>query len=193
MKDYTRAYYEKNAESFIVNTKECDMQNQYSLLDKHLKDRSKILDLGFGSGRDMLYFKSNGYEVYGIDYSEEFCNHAKKMGLDNIYNSSILDLKISFKVDAIWACASLLHIKRIDLFKAMENCFKLLNPDGYMYVSFKYGDFEGEKNGRYFTYMTEDLFKEYYLTAGFKLVETSISEDVRKERNDPWLNVILKK
>ena len=32
--------------------------------------------------------------------------------------------------------------------------------NGIIYLSFKYGDFEGERNGRYFTDMTEDSLEK---------------------------------
>jgi len=192
MNDYTKKYYEMNADSFIENTLHCDMQRQYLLLEKYVKPTCTIMDLGFGSGRDMLYFQSKGYTVCGIDTSPQFCNHAKEMGLD-VQELSVLDLNRKNEVDAIWACASLLHIKSDDLSNALQHCYAALKPDGYMYVSFKYGDFEGERNGRYFTFMTEDAFRTYYEPVGFELVETSISRDVRKERMDKWLNVVLKR
>ena len=40
--------------------------------EKYLPKKALILDIGFGSGRDMIYFKSIGYEVEGIDTSLEF-------------------------------------------------------------------------------------------------------------------------
>ena len=193
MKNDTKEYYEQNANEFIESTKECDMQEQFDLLENYLKEKTTILDLGFGSGRDMLYFKSKGYKVSGIDYSKKFCEHAKELGFKEIYNKSILDFNLLIKVDAIWACASLIHVPKKDLKTALIKCYKLLNEGGYMYASFKYGDFEGDKNGRYFNYMTEEIFKPYYQSIGFEMVEISISEDVRKDRNNRWLNVILKK
>ncbi|MCI6188639.1 MAG: SAM-dependent methyltransferase, partial [Clostridium sp.] len=59
----------------------------------------------------------------------------------------------------------------------------------------KYGDFEGERNGRYFTDMTEEKFKELIKDMKeYKLIEKYITEDVRALReNEKWLNVILKK
>jgi len=192
MNDYTQKYYEANADSFIEHTLHCDMQSQYALLEKHVRLGGKIMDIGFGSGRDLLYFQSKGFAVCGIDTSLSFCTHAKAKGLA-VKQLSVLDLTQQDEVDAIWACASLLHLKSSDLGKALTHCYAILKSPGYMYVSFKYGDFEGERNGRYFTFMTEDSFKAYYEPAGFSLVETSISRDVRSDRNDQWLNVVLKK
>lgn len=192
MSDYTKKYYETNADSFIENTLHCDMKSQYALLEKYLKPRCSIMDIGFGSGRDLLYFQSKGYAVCGIDTSSSFCTHAREKEFD-VQELSVLDLNMKIEVDAIWACASLLHIKSADLTEALQHCYDVLKSPGYMYVSFKYGEFEGNRNGRFFTFMTEDAFKAYYEPIGFSLVETSISMDVRKERSDKWLNVVLKK
>ena len=63
------------------------------------------------------------------------------------------------------------------------------------YISFKYGESEGYRNGRYFIDFTEEGF------AGFlrgypqlKIIEEWVSDDVRPGRGDEkWLNLILKK
>lgn len=43
----------------------------------------------------------------------------------------------------------------------MEKMVKALKPEGYMYTSFKYGEFEGYRNGRYFTDFTENTFSDF--------------------------------
>ena len=62
-----------------------------------------------------------------------------------------------------------------------------------MYCSFKYGEFEGERNGRFFTDLNEESLNELINNTGFKVLETSISLDVRVDRNEKWLNVVLSK
>ena len=74
-------YYKENKDEFINNTINCDMSFHYNMFEKYLNDDAKtILAIGFGSGRDSLYF-SEKYEVYSIDPVEEFCEHAKNLGL----------------------------------------------------------------------------------------------------------------
>ena len=67
--------------------------------------------------------------------------------------------------------------------------------NGIIYLSFKYGDFEGERNGRYFTDMTEESMAE--LLVGFpelRVEKQWITGDVRDGRGDErWLNMILRK
>ena len=61
-----------------------------------------------------------------------------------------------------------------------------------MYCSFKYGDFCGIEDGRYYTYLTEDLIACYIGDTKLEVLETKITED-KLHRKNKWLNVILKK
>ncbi len=40
----------------------------------------------------------------------------------------------------------------------IKRLYHALKRNGVIYMSFKYGDFEGVRNGRYFTYLTEESF-----------------------------------
>lgn len=66
---------------------------------------------------------------------------------------------------------------------------------GYFYTSFKYGFFEGELNGRYFTYLTEDSLLELLCSVPeLNIIEQWVSSDVRAGREDEkWLSVIMRK
>lgn len=50
-------YYDNNAIEYIKNTINCNMDKHYKKIQKYLPDNAKILDIGFGSGRDMMYFQ----------------------------------------------------------------------------------------------------------------------------------------
>ena len=70
-----------------------------------------------------------------------------------------------------------------------------LKVPGVIFTSFKYGSYEGERNGRYFKYFTEDSFQEFMRDAeGLKIEELWVTADVRPDRSDEkWLNLILRK
>lgn len=188
----TKNYYEENADIFIEGTSKCDMSIQYNLLTKHLNKGDSILDVGFGSGRDMLFFKENEYEVYGIDITQKFIENAIDLGL-NVKQVSVLEIDYKNKFDAIWACASLLHLTKTEVEDALEKLYVSLKTNGYMYMSFKLGDFSGERNGRYFTDFTLESFKEVLNKTKFELIESLITKDVRPDREESWLNLVIKK
>ena len=70
-----------------------------------------------------------------------------------------------------------------------------VKSEGIIYTSFKYGTFSGERNGRYFTDMTEDSFDELLRKIPeLKTEELWITSDVRPGRGEEkWLNLILRK
>ena len=70
-----------------------------------------------------------------------------------------------------------------------------LKEHGIIYTSFKYGTFEGERNGRFFTDFTEETFRKFVADVdGIRIEETWITGDVRPGRGDErWLNLILRK
>ena len=68
------------------------------------------------------------------------------------------ELDVVEKYDGIWACASILHVEKKKLPDILKRMATATKNGGVIYTSFKYGDFEGEKNGRYFTYLTEESF-----------------------------------
>ena len=65
---------------------------------------------------------------------------------------------------------------------------------GIFYAPFKYGDFEGERNGRYFNDLTEATAAEIFEKNDFDVIETWITSDSRKGREDEkWTNILVKK
>lgn len=70
-----------------------------------------------------------------------------------------------------------------------------LKTNGIIYTSFKYGTFEGERNGRYFTDFTEGMFEEFVRKiSGLQIEKMWITGDVREGRGyERWLNILLRK
>ncbi len=180
-------FYHLNPQEYIKATFKADMSNEYRFYLQHLKPKGKILEIGFGSGRDMLYFKNNGYDVYGIDIEDEFVEHAKGLGL-NCEKVNIMDFNSDDKFDGIWACSSLIHFTSDDLENVFKKIESLLKDDGVAYVSFKYGDYEGYIAEKYYTYLTKEKLKKYNLN----IIDMHISKDTLNRGND-WISFIFKK
>lgn len=194
-KDQTILYYNENAKQFVETTVNVEFQHmQNRFLDK-LQEDAYILDFGCGSGRDTKYFLEQGYRVDAIDGSEELCKLASEIAGIEVKHMYFQELSEVEKYDGIWACSSILHLTYNDLENVMKKMSLALKTNGIIYTSFKYGTFSGERNGRYFTDMTEDSFDELLkMIPELEIEEQWITSDVRPGRGEEkWLNLILKK
>lgn len=141
-------YYSSHSKEFISNTKDCNMNNLYNFFEKYLKkDAKNILDIGFGSGRDSMYF-SKKYVVTSIDPTPEFCKYGKEIGLKNVLCQKVEDMTFENK-------------------------------------------FEGIRGDRKYLDLNEKSFNEYIKDIPFKIADIKITDDVRQDRIEKWLNVIL--
>lgn len=195
MTNNTLTYYSTNTSSFVESTQSVQMTEAWNRFTSKFPVSSIILDFGCGSGRDTKYFLEQGYQVEAIDGSEELCKVATEFTGIEVKNQLFTDLSEVNKYDAVWACSSILHASSEDLVLIIKKIWTALKDNGIFYTSFKYGTFEGERNGRYFTDFTEETFAALVKkSADFEIIETWITGDVRPGReNEKWLNVILQK
>ena len=193
--DPTIDYYNLNAENFIENTQNVDMHLAQDRFLRLLDENASILDFGCGSGRDTRYFLDKGYQVTATDGSAELCRRASAFTGIEVKELLFGELDEIDTYDGIWACSSILHLLKNELLLVIRKMCDALKGTGVIYTSFKYGDFEGVRNGRYFTDFTEDSFRKFIAAIPELTIEDQwITGDVRTGRGDEkWLNLILRK
>lgn len=195
MLNKTINYYDINAKEFVEGTLNVDFKATQDKFINKLPAKGYILDFGCGSGRDTKYFLAKDFNVDAIDGSIELCKIASEYTNIKVRHMYFNELSIVNKYDGIWACSSILHLSLDDLVDVFKRMSKALKDEGIIYTSFKYGDFSGERNGRYFTDMTENSFDKLIANVeNLKVEEQWITADVRPQRgNEKWLNLILRK
>lgn len=195
MNNTTIDYYNQNASAYVESTVNVEFSATQERFLSYLKPGTKILDFGCGSGRDTKCFLNKGYRVDAIDGSEEFCKRASEYTGIPVRNMLFSELNSNEEYDGIWACSSILHLPKSELSDVFEKIHMALKQGGVLYTSFKYGEFEGERRGRFFTDFTSENFR-MFISRFPKLViiEEWVSLDVRPGRGDEkWLNLILQK
>ena len=188
-------YYDDHAVSFARDTAMVDFSQIRNRFVRKLVPGAEILDFGCGSGRDTKAFLQSGFRVTAVDGSENLCRIASEYTGIPVRKTLFHELNEMEKYDGIWACASILHVPGISLPDIRERMSKAAKGNGVIYVSFKYGNFEGERDGRYFTDLTEDAFAKLIRERKeLRIEEEWISADVRPGREEQkWLNIILRK
>ena len=122
-----------------------------SLLVKHLelKKGAKIIDLACGKGRHSIYLQHLGFDVLGLDLSEESIQHnkllAEKSGISSLINFEVHDMRnpivgeiISEKVDAVFNLfTSFGYFDDVeDDAKVFQSVADVLKKDGYFVLDF---------------------------------------------------------
>jgi len=192
----TLKYYQDNAQTFFDGTVNVDMSSLYETFTRHLTSGARVLDAGCGSGRDAKAFLEMGYQVEAFDASPAMVELAREHTGLPVQLMTFADVDWKEKFDGIWCCASLLHVPAVELPGVMRRLADALKPGGVWYVSFKYGDGDGERevDGRRFTDMDEmGLRALVEFVAEIKVVGIWLTKDKRPRKDEVWVNGIIVK
>lgn len=193
--EQTLDYYDKNAEAYAESTAHVDFSEIQERFLRRLPEGALILDFGCGSGRDSKYFLSRGFRVQAVDGSVKLCRLASEATGLSVKRMLFTELSGEEIYDGIWACSSILHLPWEELRDVLGRAERALKEGGSLYTSFKYGTFEGVRDGRYFCDMTEERFETLRReVSGLETEECWVSRDVRPRRGEErWLNLIMRK
>lgn len=190
----TLAYYQANAEKFFSETRRIDMSPLRRRFLERLPAGGHILDAGCGSGRDSKAFAELGYQVAAFDASKPLVELARTHTGLPIAQRSFAEINETARYDGIWACASLLHLPEKELEAALRQLWKALKAGGILYLSFKFGEGEREQSGRHFTDATQARLGRWLRDIpDIETAETWITEDPRADRDERWLNALLRR
>ena len=94
----------------------------------------KLLDVGSGGGDFMLMASKHGWEVYGIEPSEVAVERSRKMGLQNLFNSTIDEAELNEDYfDAITMWDVIEHLENPG--ENLSKCYQVLKKDGVICIS----------------------------------------------------------
>jgi len=197
--------YNKTAPEYIAKAQRYAPVPEREKFISFVKSGGNILDAGCGSGRDANYFASKGFTVTGIDLSDTLLSYANEHAEANVtfHNMDLRAIKLNTSFDGIWACASLLHLKRKEILPVLQKFERLITPEGILFLLLKEG--EGEKmaisstiqgDQRFFTYYSVSELRSLLVNAGF--VVTDMYTWDQHERNserppETWISVFAKK
>lgn len=176
--------------------------------------RGKVLDLGCGSGRNFI--KAENIEFYGVDFSKEMLNFAKKRIDKDKINVTLkkseandLPFENDFFDSAI--CISVIHCleneKKRE--KALKELSRVLKPNAEAMISVWNKNQERFKNSEKEIWISwkvnENIFERYYYLyekeefldllkkVGFEILEVLENEDSESDHSKKNICVIVRK
>ncbi len=191
----TIRFYDQNAAQYFQDTVQVDMSESRELFLRHVPPGGRIVDVGAGSGRDLKYFRENGFEAEGIDASRELCRLASAYAGAEVRCQRIQDWQPHGLYDGIWANASLLHLSLDEIRAFLRQVHPHLKPRGVLYFSMKKGIPAGyDPRGRYFTHFSEEILRQWLAEEKTYDILTCRTMNDQMGRNGlQWLSFLLGK
>ncbi|UFH58334.1 class I SAM-dependent methyltransferase [Sulfurovum mangrovi] len=189
-------HYENNADGFIASYESADMSTLHRTIVDHLDKSSKLLDIGFGSGRDLAFLRENGFDIWGADPSEKFVAHAQRRfpDISNHFFTTALpnlelpsDLKRSF--DEILLIAVWMHLPQSTYEDAIRSLCSFLKPGGTLILSYSITQ-RDEKSERYFEDIDRELLQNLFKKHNCHLTASHTNSDGLNERDITWVTEV---
>jgi SAM-dependent methyltransferase len=131
------------------------------------EDKTKLIDLGAGTGIHGKFFQDQGLEVTCVDLVPAHVEKCKEKGLQSFVLDFLDMSSIGQDFDGAFALNSLLHIPTDLLPDVLENISKILKPNGLLYWGQYGGEYqEGvyeddhQEPKRFFSLLTDDQMHE---------------------------------
>lgn len=190
----TDAFYRENAQSYFDRTFGLPMGHLYRPFLEAVGERGRVLDVGSGSGRDVKAFRALGYDAFGIEASPELAALASHHVGPYFTVARAETFKTNERFDAIWACASLLHLRRAELYGTIRSLRGLLRPGGVFFATVQVGTGDQvQSDGRRYTYYSAAEFEDAIADGGLQVLQSWESQDVMRQDGPLWINVLARR
>ncbi|MFO7665277.1 MAG: class I SAM-dependent methyltransferase, partial [Desulfobacterales bacterium] len=133
-------YYRDNHEKYFERTFNIDPSSFLSPLMVELAPSAFILDVGCGSGRDLLWLKTRGFKVMGFERSPELAELARKNAGCDVLEGDFTSYDFSsIQADAVILIGALVHIPHAGFAAVLRNITAALKEKGLMLITAKEG------------------------------------------------------
>jgi SAM-dependent methyltransferase len=136
----SKAFYQNLAQAYFEQTFGVDPSSFLLPFVRQFSPGTRILDVGCGAGRDMLWLENRGFSCVGLEYSPALAELARRhTGL-----SVIVDDFESFDfhemyMDALLLVGALVHVPYERFQLILSRILRALKPQGHVLLTVKQG------------------------------------------------------
>jgi 8-oxo-dGTP pyrophosphatase MutT (NUDIX family)/ubiquinone/menaquinone biosynthesis C-methylase UbiE len=190
----TTQAYDEIAPYFATKFFATDLSSQLERFCAQLQPGARVMDVGCGPGRDLLILADRGFWAVGLDRSAGMLHQAMEQGAKLLVQADARALPFANgTLDGAWACASLLHLPKVELPAALAEIQRALGH-GHICLILKQGEGEswrddGQGQSRFFAYYHPAEVALALERAGFHVTYCNLEADSRRP-NLNWINAI---
>ena len=188
-------YYRRHYRSYHAETADIDPEPFLDPFARRLRPGDRVLDVGCGSGRDLLWLRRKGIAVTGFERSAGLAALARAQAGCAVIEDDFTVYDFSaLAVDAVVMCGALVHIPHEQLPGVMTNILRALDPAStrrLVYLSLKAGQgATADERGRMFYFWRQTELDALLTGMGLAILDSqnSRSADGSGQR---WLGYVL--
>ncbi|WP_028573795.1 class I SAM-dependent methyltransferase [Desulfonatronovibrio hydrogenovorans] len=185
-------FYQTHAQDYFNQTIEVDPSSFLLPLVEHLTPGSKVLDIGCGSGRDMLWLSERGFHCKGLERSPDLAALARDHTGLPVIEADFESYDLSrMNMDAVLLIGALVHLPYERFSPVLTNILKALKPGGHALITMKQGQGRQEADdGRIFYLWDREDLSRVFKVNGLICVDSSVQTSQVRE-TDIWLSFVL--
>lgn len=200
MDDPTARFYARNAS---------DLAERYESVESSIARyfgvaftaRSRVLDVGAGSGRDLAALLRDGFDAFGVEPIDELRAEAIKRHAelqDRLLPGELPAIGKPFggQYDGLLCSAVLMHVPEVDLFDAVFAMRGLLKPHGRLLISLPLarndiGADGRDASGRLFSPYTAEHLQLLFERVGFQQIGRWDDDDALGRTGTRWFTLLF--
>jgi SAM-dependent methyltransferase len=185
-------YYDANAFDYQAETVNVDPSDFLAPLAERLTAGATVLDIGCGSGRDLLWLKNRGFQPTGFERSPRLADLARRHSKCDVIEGDFCLFDFStIRFDALLLVGALVHLPRPQVRTVLSGILQALKPGGLVLLTLKEGRGENRQHdGRVFVQWMGPALETVF--SGLNLTVRDHSRQISKIRpTDIWLGYLL--
>jgi SAM-dependent methyltransferase len=200
MDSATVNYYSQNAQT-VAERYESVVSSLSNSFGDAFKPKSKLLDIGCGSGRDLALLASLGHDCFGLDATPEFVDLSQSIHnelIGKVLHAALPNFAPPFggDFDGVLCSAVLMHVAESELVPAAVSIKRCLKKHGRLLYSVpsKRLDVVTENrdaNGRLFVPDQSDRLQKIFEQLGFSLISKWDNADSLGRDSVEWMSVLM--
>ena len=187
-------FYQDNFKAYHQKTFSIDPSSFLEPLARRLPAEAFILDVGCGSGRDLLWMKKRGFDVIGFERSPGLAELARENAGCEVIEGDFETYDFSsIFVDDVMLVGAMVHIPHERFSKVFKNITSAISENGSVLITLKEGSGDRtDSDGRTFYLWEDKKAREVFDTLGFTVCDFSKSASITGS-GDVWMSYVLDK